>query len=242
MQLLLGGIFGLLLFFHFPSQAQSSSATEAPLSKTTVAGISNELLQQLVQDTVAESNVAKKLYVNWMDSCFQLRHSIYQSVASIAVADTKEYAIYRGDDWYDGSIRLRFTSNCHSFGQAQCFKWAGIDATALFNANTSIQAEAVEVLLATAYQLQYTLDTRSKKALREPIPAGSLLIFRNSWGMPIHTAFQTAEGILSKNGGNIPLIYYELKPLFKKYFDTTTIEVYRLEKEKVTAWLSAQHL
>lgn len=193
----------------------------------------------LFSDTVQESAAVKILFINWADTCFQLKRSFGKSAMRVnAYPNGNPHSVaYTDTAWYDQGYTIS-TSNCHSFGLAQSFAFAGIEVQPLFNKQTFVGKDALEIVLATVYKQRYTLNARSRKALKQEIPAGSLLVFRNKWGMAMHTAFKKEAGFYSKNGWSSPMIYKKLKHLREVYFDAASIEIYTLEVEKLNTFFT----
>ncbi len=200
-------------------------------------------LFSLISDTLEIKESALSLQVYWMDTTFRVerRHARFIEDKPVPKKDNMMYAGYREGPW-DGKGFLLPHANCHSFGLAVSFGYGGINVSPLFNPLTFLSPEALEVVLLTAYEKQYTLDGTSMRDLKQPIPQGSLLIFRDSTGFALHTAFQSAEGLLSKNGRFEPRIYHRLEYLKKVYYNAITIDVYTLDTEKVKAYLEEVQL
>lgn len=192
----------------------------------------------LMADTVKENQAIVLLEVQWMDTIFQLerRHARFIEGIPIPKEDNMMYSGYREAPW-DGKGNVVPHANCHSFGLAQSFGAAGIDAMPLFDPFTFVAPESLEVLLCSVYEKQYTLDGTSMRDLKLPIAPGSMLVFRDSSGFALHTAFQSAEGLLSKNGRYEPRIYNRLEYLKRVYYNAITIDVYTLNAEKVKTYL-----
>jgi hypothetical protein len=200
-----------------------------------------------MHDLITKKRKKKKhvlmLQVQWMDTLFQLERKQAGFITDVPVpkGSNSYYEIYREAPW-DGEGFVMPHANCHSFGLEQSFRYAGIDALVLFSPTTYVDPAALEVLLLTAYQKQDTLDATVMKDLKQPIAPGSLLIFRDSTGTAVHTAFQGEEGILSKNGRYEPRIYHKLEHLKMVYYMATTIDIYQLEADRVREYLSEQGL
>lgn len=192
----------------------------------------------LMADTVKENQAIVFLEIHWMDTIFQLerRHAKFIEGIPIPKEDNMMYSGYREEPW-DGKGYVVPHANCHSFGLAQSFGAAGIDAMPLFDPFTFVSPESLEVLLCSVYEKQYSLDGTSMRDLKQPIAPGNMLVFRDSSGFALHTAFQSAEGLLSKNGRYEPRVYNRLEYLKRVYYNATTIDVYTLNAEKVKAYL-----
>lgn len=200
-------------------------------------------LLSLITDTKKGEKDLLLLQVQWTDTLFQLERRQGGFITNVPVPKESNsyYEIYQEAPW-DGEGFVLPHANCHGFGLYQSFRFAGIDAQALFSPTTYVDPTALEVLLRTAYQRQHSLDATSMKELKQPIAPGSLLVFRDSTGIAIHTAFQGEEGVLSKNGKFEPRIYHRLEHLKMVYYDALTIDIYRMETDQVKAYLSDQDL
>lgn len=193
---------------------------------------------RLFTDTIWAEKSVHQLTVAWMDTSFQLERKHAEFVTDVLPPkkDNPYYELYREEPWYaDGYCTPH--ANCYSFGLAQAFASEGIDPGPLFNPTTFVPFETLEILLKTAFEKVDSLDGTSLADLKQPIPVGSLLIFRDSTGMLQHAAYQAEEGLLSKNGNFEPRIYSRLEYLKRVYYDITTIELYRMQADKVKAYL-----
>lgn len=200
-------------------------------------------MQTLVLDTIKGQRNNYLLQISWMDTTFQLDRQYRNFIENIPVQkeDHLHYSVYEQAPW-DGKGFVLPHANCHSFGLAQSFAYEGINALQWFSPVTFVEAEALEVLLATAYLKQHTRDATSMKDLMQEVAPGSLLVFRDSSGYAIHTAFQAEEGLLSKNGRYEPRLYHRLDYLKMVYHQALTIDVYRMQADRVKAYLEQHHL
>lgn len=200
-------------------------------------------MHALIVDSVKGKNSSYLLQVQWMDTTFQLdrRYGDFITDVPVPKGDNVHYSLYQEEPW-DGDGFVMPHANCHSFGMGQSFRHEGINSLPWFNPTTFLDASMLEVLLSTAYQKQFTLDAASMKDLMKDLETGSLLVFRDSTGYALHTAFQGREGLLSKNGRYEPRIYHRLDYLKIVYHQTATIEVYRMEADRVKAYLEQHEL
>ena len=216
----------------FKSSAQSSFAQ----SDSTL--VEYPKMHSLITKVGKEEQGLAMLQVYWMDTIFQLerQQSKFDIQVPVPKQDNSMYEIYREAPW-DGDGYVLPYANCHSFGLAQVFRHERIDANSLFSPTTYVDPTALEVVLLTAFEKEQTLDATSMRDLKKTIPIGSLLIFRDSAGVALHTAFQSGQGVLSKNGKFEPRIYHELDDIKRVYYAATTIDLYRMDAEQVRAFL-----
>lgn len=231
------GVFCLVFLIHGKSIAQGYSIEP----DSAIAAYPKML--SLITKIGEEEHSLAILQVQWMDTIFQLerKQANFDIKVPIPKEDNNSYEIYRQAPW-DGKGYVLPYANCHGFGLAQSFRHEGIDADAFFSPTTYVDPTALEVVLATAYQKQQTLDGTSMKDLRKTIPIGSLLVFRDSAGVALHTAFQSEEGVLSKNGKFEPRIYHQLDDIKMVYYAATTIDLYWMDADRVKAYLQEQQL
>ena len=228
-------IFWAILFCYQHSQAQNSAGASASVAK-----VYPKLGSLIVKQKKAKDQLLV-LQVQWMDTTFHLERK-YTNIASdkaVLKKDNNEYEIFREEPWNGEGFVLPY-SNCHGFGLAQSFLHEGIDAHVLFSPTTYVDPAALEVLLATAYLKQRSLDATSMRDLKQPLAPGSLLIFRDNAGVAVHTVFKGTEGFLSKNGRHEPRIYHQLEDIKMVYYDALTIDVYRMDAALVKVYLDEQ--
>jgi hypothetical protein len=233
-----GGFF-LLAALFFCCSAQAQERLTPPQSQSDTLLIEYPGMLRLFTDTLWEGNSLQLLQVSWMDTTFQLerRYDSFVTEVPAPKLDNAHYELYREEaQWYAGG-HCTPHANCYSFGLYQAFRQEGIDPNPLFNPTTFVPQESLEVLLATTFEKEHTLDATSLPELRQPIPVGSLLVFRGAEGAIIHAAYQSEEGLLSKNGNFEPRIYLRLDYLKRVYFETTTIDLYRLDADKLRDYL-----
>lgn len=225
------------LFFYTNSNAQSSVA------QPDSALVAYPKMLSLINDTIEGENANYLLQVEWMDTTFQLDRKYDRFITNVPIPkkDNPYYSIYREEPW-DGEGFVLPHANCHTFGLAQSFGYEGIDPLPWFNPTTFLDPQMLEVVLATAYEKQYSLDATFMGDLKQPIATGSLLIFRDSTGYALHTAFQAEEGLLSKNGRFEPRIYNRLEYLKKVYYNAVSIDIYRMDAVMVKQFLEERQL
>ena len=229
-------IFFLSFFCSSHSMAQDHSASLAAPALTHYPKI-----RTLKLDSVKGDDANYLIAVQWMDTTFQLDRKHHDFIKNVPVPkeDNLHYSVYREGRW-DGNGFVLPHSNCHNFGMAQAFNYEGIDVEPLFNTTTFLEGPSLDAILATAFHKVNSLDATAMKDLLQEIEEGSLLVFRDSSGYALHTAFQGREGLLSKNGRFEPRIYNRLDYLKRVYYDAITIDVYRMNADRVRAYLE-QH-
>lgn len=215
-------------------------------AQTAVAGTKELLrpypkMRSLISKKTKKKNAVHLLQVQWMDTTFQLERKYANFIKGVPVPkeDNSYYSIYREEPWNGGGYVLPH-ANCHNFGVAQAFRHEGMDATELFSPTTYLDPSMLEVLLLSSFQKAGSLDATSMRDLNQPIPTGTLLVFRDSSGVALHTAFQSEEGLLSKNGRYEPRIYHQLRYLKMVYYQALTIDLYRMDTPEVKAYLEEQ--
>jgi hypothetical protein len=230
-------IFLVALFCYSNSSAQQS------LSVPDTGLVLYPKMLSLINDTIEGEQENYLLQVQWMDTVFQLDRKYADFITNVPVPkqDNPYYSIYREEPW-DGEGFVLPHANCHTFGLAQSFSYEGIDPLPWFNPTTFLDPAMLEVVLATAYEKEYSLDATFMGDLKKPLSTGSLLIFRDSTGYALHTAFQGEEGLLSKNGRYEPRVYNRLEYLKKVYYNAVTIDIYRMDADKVKGYLEERQL
>ncbi|WP_224999934.1 hypothetical protein [Cesiribacter sp. SM1] len=221
----------------------SNSSAQQSITAPDTGVVSYPKMLLLINDTIEGKKANHLLQVQWMDTVFQLDRKYADFITDVPVPkqDNPYYTIYREEPW-DGEGFVLPHANCHTFGLAQSFSYEGIDPLPWFNPTTFLDPAMLEVVLTTAYEKEYSLDATFMGDLKQPISTGSLLIFRDSAGYALHTAFQGEEGLLSKNGRFEPRIYNRLEYLKKVYYNATTIDIYRMDADKVKGFLEERQL
>jgi hypothetical protein len=218
----------LIIILFFP--AKSTHSQQIPSLK--------ELYQ--VTDTTLVDNTSILLKIVWMDSAIEIRKTTnlkYDLEHMRKFRREPAYAPTANDTLRYNAMRKTASQNCHSYALERYFGYNKIEDQILFTDKTILKENwHMDKILATAFKKEKSVKTKPHKDLESNFSKGSLLIFRNNWGSPIHTVFY--DGVFhSKYGGLSAKAEKDLKPILKKYWDTIIIDEYRIDSLKVNQYL-----
>lgn len=194
-----------------------------------------------IADTLNWNNTSVTMKVLWM-------HSVVEVRKTTSLKYDLEYARkFRRDSTFVPTQKdtLRYnerrrigSQNCHSYALEKYFTCHKIVDNDLFTSMTVLtENKYMEKILMTAFKKVTTIQTKPRKNLKYSFTKGSILVFRNKWNVPIHTVFYDGE-FHSKYGGWGAKAEKKLKPVFDRYWDTTTIEEFQLDTHKIEKYLT----
>ena len=197
-----------------------------------------------ITDTLKTDHASVTLQVLWMDSIIEVRQTIslrynleserkwrHDSTYLPAASDTTRYF----------ELRKNAAQNCHSYSLEKFFQYHKFSNQLFYGRTVLTENHYMDDILATAFKRINARSTRPRKNLKEPFTKGSLIIFRNKWGTPIHSVFYDGE-FQTKNGVFKAKAEKSIQSIFKTYWDTTTIEEYGLDIAKVNRYENRQLL
>lgn len=187
-------------------------------------------------DTLPSTNKSYfTVNLKWMDSIIQIRKT-----TSLRY-DLEEDRKFRRDPTFnptsDDTLRhteMRKTSsqNCHSYALEKYFKNIGV-RDELFTGNTVLtENKYMEQILFTSFEKTKEFKTKKKKCNDCLFDKGTILVFRNGSGSPIHTVYFDGR-FHSKYGGWSAKGEDNINIVLKTYWDTLTIEEYKFDQKKV---------
>lgn len=219
---------------YLTSTAQDSSA---PDSK----GVGTVSALYKIQDTLSRDNTSVTLRVLWMDSLLEIRKTTslkYDLEYARKFRKDPTYIPTQNDTITYNELRRIGSQNCHSYALEKYFKFHNVSENSLFTDKTILtQNIYMEKILTTSFKKGLSIKTEPRKNFNYPFEIGTLLVFRNKWGTPIHTVFYDGE-YHSKYGGWAPKAEKKLKTVFNRYWDTTTIEEYKLDMAKLENYVA----
>ena len=202
-----------------------------------------ETIKQLyhIADTLKRDNTSVTMKILWMDSIVEIRKTTnlnYDLEYARKFRRDSTYIPTQKDSLSYNELRRIGSQNCHSYALEKYFKYHSIVDNELFTNMTVVtENKYMEKILVTSFKKVTTIKTKPRRNLKYAFTKGSILVFRNKWNVPIHTVFYDDE-FHSKYGGWSVKAEKELKPIFEKYWDTTTIEEFQLDTEKVDKYLT----
>ena len=179
--------------------------------------------------------------VLWMDSLLEIRKTTslkYDLEYTRKFRRDSTYVPTQNDTISYNELRRVFSQNCHSYALEKYFTYHNISDNSLFTDMTVVTENVyMDRILAASFVKGHSIMTKPKKNLKYPFDKGTLLVFRNKWNTPIHTVFYDGE-YHSKYGGWAAKAEKDLRPVFDKYWDTVTVEEYKLDVSKVDNYLA----
>lgn len=181
---------------------------------------------------------------NWMDSVIQVRRTTRIKY------DLREMRKFRKDSTFIPSptdtlryneLRKTFSQNCHSYALEKYFKSKRVTDDFLFTEWTALtENRYMDKILNTAFEKTKTFEPKKKKCKDCSFNKGSIIVFRNKWGTPIHTVYYDGK-FHSKYGGWAAKTEDHVDLILKKYWDSTKIEEYRLDDKKIRNFIDRSH-
>lgn len=194
-----------------------------------------------IDDTLYRDNTSVMLKILWMDSVIEIRKTTslkYDLEYQRKFRQDSTYLPTQKDTLQYNELRRIASQNCHSYALEKYFKYHNIMDGGLFTSMTVVtENRYMETILATSFRKGKVISTKPKKNLKSDFTDGSLLVLRNKWNIPIHTVFYDGQ-FHSKYGGWSAEAEKELKPIFDRYWDTTTIEEYQFDLDKARNYLT----
>lgn len=194
-----------------------------------------------IQDTLSRDNTSVTLRVLWMDSLLEIRKTTslkYDLEYARKFRKDPTYIPTQNDTITYNELRRIASQNCHSYALEKYFKYHNVLDNTLFTDKTILtQNIYMEKILTTSFKRRLSIKTKPRKNLNYPFEIGTLLVFRNKWNTPIHTVFYDGE-YHSKYGGWAAKAEKKLKTVFDRYWDTTTIEEYKLDTAKLENYIA----
>jgi hypothetical protein len=193
-----------------------------------------------VIDTTLVDNTSMLLKVLWMDSLIQIRNTTslkYDLEYQRKFRRDSTFVPTSEDTLRYNAMRKTASQNCHSYALERYLRYHKVADQVLFTDKTILKENRqMDKILETAFKKDKTVKTKPRRNLESNFSKGSLLVFRNSWGSPIHTVFYDSA-FHSKYGGLTAKAEKGLKPILKRYWDTVTIDEYRIDSLKVERYL-----
>ncbi|MFA8437119.1 MAG: hypothetical protein ACEPOZ_21640 [Marinifilaceae bacterium] len=191
----------------------------------------------LQPDTIKKEEGKNYIRINWLDTAIVVNHHPHSEQADTEFIKKRE--LKRGIKLSPKAekkfreLQSTFTQNCHSYALEKCFRQYQIDPQYVFTSNTWIDTPSLELILSTTFTPIDTLYTRKKKNLKKDIGNGHIAVFHNQSDMMIHTIFKDKQGYRTKNGGFKQEICSSMKEIFKSYWDTKFIVIYKFRDKRV---------
>jgi hypothetical protein len=140
------------------------------------------------------------------------------------------------------NMRRTGSQNCHSYALERYFLTRGIEDGVLFTSMTAVtENRYMEKVLVTAFRKTSSFSVKRKKCQECSFQKGSLIVLRNKWGIPIHAAY--FDGVFHTKNGALPIkSVNSLNNIISTYWDTTTVEGYELDVEKINAFLGRKEI
>lgn len=221
-------IIGIIIFTF--QQATSQSTTSDNRTKSTRSFYSS------VDTLPSKYRYYSILRVNWMDSIIEIDKT------DRIKYDLEEARKFRRDSIYIptpsdtltmNEMRTIGAQNCHSYALEKYFNSIQVD-NSLFTKWTSLKENRyMNSILTTTFVKTSSFDTKRKKCKECSFDKGSLIVFRNKWNTPIHTVYFDGQYFHSKYGALRAKAESSVDHILKKYWDSTKIEEYRLDNEKI---------
>ena len=194
-----------------------------------------------IRDTISSDNTSITLVVEWMDSVIEIRKttSLKYDLSYIRKFRKDPTYVPSGQDTLSyNAMRKTGSQNCHSYALERYFNYYQIKDNTLFTGMTIVtENKYMQIILASVFKKGDVVTTKPGKNLKFAFAKGSLLVFRNKGNTPIHSVFYDGA-FHSKYGAWAAETEKELKPVFKRYWDTETIEAYQIDWEKVKKYIS----
>lgn len=128
--------------------------------------------------------------------------------------------------------------NCFSYALERYFTFHNLKPESIFNENTFLGRESGELIIDKSFTLTFEAFTkRKRKAFKKPDRDGVLVIFRNQYDWIIHAFYYEKDIFYSKNGIRPIKEYHKMKNIFNRYFDTTLVQFYELDSERLNEFL-----
>jgi hypothetical protein len=195
-----------------------------------------------IADTLNRDNTSVTMKILWMDSVVEVRKTTslkYDLEYQRRFRRDSTFVPTQKDTLSYNELRRIGSQNCHSYALEKYFDYHGILDKELFtNMTVLTENRYMEKILVTSFKKITTIPTKPRKNLKYNFTKGTLLVFRNKWNVPIHTVFYDGE-YHSKYGGWSAKAEKELKPVFEKYWDSTVIEEYQFDNQKVDKYLTS---
>lgn len=130
--------------------------------------------------------------------------------------------------------------NCYSNALKYYFEFNNLDFSFVFNDSTSVRnMKGFEKIINSSFILIKDYSIKNKRKIKNTeFQNGSLIVFRNKNGNAIHTIFYNDNNFYSKNGRWKELKYNKIEDIIKRYFDTTIIQIYELNKNAILNYIS----
>ena len=194
-----------------------------------------------ISDTLNRNNTSVTMKILWMDSVVEVRKTTslkYDLEYARKFRRDSTYVPTQKDTLSYNELRRIGSQNCHSYALEKYFSYHNIFDNELFtNMTTVTENKYMEKILVTSFKKVTSIPTKPRKNLKYNFTKGSILVFRNKWNTPIHTVFYDGE-FHSKYGGWSAKVEKDLKPVFDRYWDTTTIEEFHFDTEKIDKYLT----
>ncbi len=227
-------IIGLTLFLIF-YQATSQSLT----TDTRIKSIQSVYAPIDTLKTPYKNNLV--IRVNWMDSVIEINNTVKIQY------DLEEVRKFRRDATYVPSpedtvnmnkMRMTGSQNCHSYALEKFFIANKLD-NSLFTQWTSVKENRyMNSILVTAFVRIQSFEVKRKKCKDCSFNKNTVVVFRNKWNVPIHTVYYDGEFFHSKYGGWQAKSETTVQPILEKYWDSTGIEEYQLDDQKISDYLN----
>lgn len=194
-----------------------------------------------ILDTLNRNNTSVTMKILWMDSIVEVRKTTslkYDLAYQRKFRRDSTFIPTQKDTLSFNELRRVAAQNCHSYALEKYFAYHNILDKELFTNMTVLTENSyMEKILVTSFKKITAVSTKPRKNLKYSFAKGSLLVFRDKWNVPLHTVFYDGE-YHSKYGGWSAKAEKTLKPVFERYWDSTVIEEYRFDREKVEKYLT----
>ena len=176
------------------------------------------------------------LRINWMDSIIKLNYTTRIKY------DLEQARKFRRDSTYipssSDTVKMNElwrtgAQNCHSYALEKFFNSIHL-ADSLFTKWTSLKENRyMNSILVNSFTKTKSFETKRKKCKECAFDKGSIIVFRNKWGTPIHTVYYDGQFFHSKYGALPAKAEHNIDLILKIYWDSTKIEEFKLDDKKL---------
>jgi len=140
-----------------------------------------------------------------------------------------------------GTFYTYFSQNCFSYALEKYFEHGNFEQVKIFDSKTSVLSESTIQILANSFEKvqQFSVNHRKLISPKVDIEDNTLLILKGKDSTLSHAIFYAKKLFYTKNGAFKPKVCTRIGDILKDYWDTATIEVYRIRSDKKTILLNA---
>ncbi len=201
-------------------------------------------LEQIAQiiDTIDNSEPYATLRFLWIKDTIQVKRLIKSAKYPLEVMrKSKNDSTFLPSKEEEQTTLMFFTrgaQTCFSYAFEKYFKYNNINPDCLFNKQSTVDSNAVDIILSTLFKKTDEFSTSPKKNFKKTVENGTLILFKSKSDNFIHACFYNDGYFFSKNGMQGLKRYKKMSEVYDNYLGSEVVQIYEIDTNKVSHFIN----